>query len=321
MQELVRSNLALAILVTAGLAPSVGLAGTTYASVNGNNSNACTTASAPCATISDALAKATPGGVFGRVVVLGPGTFGEAVDVTTAGGAEIIGDGNGFVAIAPPAGGIGIRVAIGTASMRVGNLQFLGNSNSAIIGIKVVTAAKVDIENVEFHGFATAAIDSEVSTTPYPSMTISNSVLADGGCLVAHPLVGANLSVLVENTRIRNCAAVGVLVDATATTAAGSSTVILRSSSIESAQTALEVKSLSNSGYAMGTLENSIAENATNGVVANGSNSAVYLNNASVTNDHTGVTNTGGNVVSYSNNNINWNAVNIVGTVNHIPLQ
>jgi hypothetical protein len=327
MGKSVRSRLrrgalvALATFGVAGIAPSACMAVTTYAAVTGNNANACTLASAPCATISEALTKAVGGGGFPRVIVLGPGIFPEAVTVTSTVGAEIVGDGNGFAAISPPAGGIGIDVEVGTASIRIGNLQFLGSSSSAIIGIKVVTASKVDIENVEFHGFATAAIDSEVSTSPYPSMTVSNSVLADGGCFLAHPLGAANLSALIENTHIRNCATIGVMVDASATTSSGSATAILRSSSVEAAQTGLEVKSGSKSGYAMGTLENTIAENVTDGVVATGANSVVYLNNASLINDHTGVINNGGQVNSYGNNNINWNATNNQGTVNHITLQ
>jgi len=313
--------MAFTILGTVSLAPSAALAGTTYASVTGNNSNACTLASAPCATISEALAKATPAGVFGRVVLLGPGIFSEAVAVASAGGAEIVGDGSGFVAIAPPAGGIGVHIAVGTSSVRISNLQFLGSSNSAIIGIKVVTASKVDIENVEFHGFATAAIDSEVSTAPYPEMTVSNSVIADGGCLLVHPQGSANLSLLVENTRIRNCTNTSVMADSSATGSAGSATIIMRGSSVENAQTGFEANSTAKSGAAMGTIEHSIVENVYNGVVATGAQSYVFLNDASVINNHNGITSTGANVVSYGNNNVNWNATNIVGTLNHNPLQ
>lgn len=312
--------LALSIVGMAGFTPSAGLAVTTYAAVTGNNGNACTTASAPCATISAALTKAASGGSFPLVIVLGPGIFSEAVNVTSATGAEIVGDGNGFVAISPPGGGIGINVAVGTGAMFVGNLQILGSSSSATVGIKVVTAAKVNIENVEIRGFMSAAIDSEVSTGPYPSMTVSNSVLGDGGCFVAHPQGSANLSVLIENTRIRNCASTGVKVD-TSATAGGSASAILKNSSIEAAQVGLGVYSLSNTGYAMGTLENSISENTTDGVIAKGTKSVVYLNKASIMNNHTAVVNSGGQVNSYGNNSINWNATANVGTVTPVSLQ
>lgn len=311
----------LTIAILGGMAPTSGSAATTYAAATGSNANACTAASAPCLTISAALAKAVSGGGFARVVVLGPGVFNETVTASSTSGSEIVGDGNGFVGIQPPAGGVGIIVEVGTGSMRVGNLQILGNANSGSVGIRVLTGGNVDVENVEIHGFSSAAINSEVSTAPFASMSVTNSVIADGGCLVIHPVSGSNLSLLVENSRIRNCSSIGVKVDGSATAGGGGATAILRNSSIEAAQIGLEVTTSSNSSYAMASLENSISENTVDGVVAKGAGSIVYLNKSSVMNNHTGIINAGGQVNSYGNNSLDQNFSPNSGAVTPVTLK
>jgi len=297
------------------------MASTAYVAVTGKDSATCgATSTAPCKTIAAALASAAKGGGFERVVIVGPGSFGESVNLTAA--TEIVGDGSVFQAISPGSGGPAITVNVGaTNEVRISNVQVLGNSSAVAVGLSVVSAQHVDLDHVAFHGFGTAAISYTLSQNNFPELSLASTIVADGACILIQP-TSPNAAVVIDNSAVYNCSTAGLNADGSKTPGGGSTAVLIKDSHFHSVSIAdVAVLSTSGSGFTQVTVRGTSLWNSSAGVFPSGPQSNVTLDRDSIEWNTTGVNAAGGaSVTTYGNSDISQNGANVFSGVTLTPI-
>src|ERR1043165_5417489 len=166
------SLLAIAVL---GTTVMYGQASRTWVSGVGNDANPCSR-TAPCKTFAGAISKTAAGG---EIDALDPGGFG-AVTITKS---ITIDGGGGQIASVLVSAANGIVVSAGAADVVIlRNLQLngiLGNGSSpataGLSAIRVLSGARLVVENVNIFGFKNAGID--IQTGAAASVKIINTTI------------------------------------------------------------------------------------------------------------------------------------------------
>ena len=199
---LLSASAVLAALLVAA-APVHAQATRTWVSGVGDDANPCSR-TAPCKTFAGAISKTAAGG---EINVLDPGGFG-AVTITKA----LTISSEGFEAGVLVSGTNGIVVSAGiTDSVTLRGLDIEG-LGTGLVGIKVLQAGAVHVENCTIKHFTQIGIDfvpSSLTPGSASQLYVTNSVLRDntgassGGI---HIKPGTNVSAtgMIENTQLRN---------------------------------------------------------------------------------------------------------------------
>ena len=244
----------------------------TWVSGVGDDANPCSR-TAPCKTFAGAISKTA---AAGEISVLDPGGFG-AITITksiTINGTQGAGYGSILAALTN-----GVIVNSSTAVVRLRNLDINGASNG-LVGIKILAASKVYIEETVIDGFTQQGIFDNRSTAGgqlYISNTIVRNTTQSAVALL--PSGGGSIVAMINNTL-----------------AQGSS---------------------SNSGFAFdgnskGIIRNSFATgNTGSGFFANSATAEMTIDNSVGSHNGTGITATGGAVVRLLNSTLTNNTTSI----------
>jgi hypothetical protein len=205
------SLLLTALFVSAAIAPAHAQATRTWISGVGDDANPCSR-TAPCKTFAGAISKTSTGG---EIDVIDPGGFGALTitkSITLDGGA-------GQVASILVAGTPGITINAAGAVVILRNLRFNGVLQSGTIGINILSAARVEIENDEIFGFGSVSGQAGIAITP-SSGTVNvgvqnTSAFENQVGLLSKPTGGATVNLTVEHSFIDNNNGGGVRIDGT----------------------------------------------------------------------------------------------------------
>ena len=203
----------------------------TWVSGVGDDVNPCSR-TAPCKTFAGAISKTATGG---EITVLDPGGYGT-ITITKS----ITIDGNGVGSILASASPAGVTINAAGAVVHLKRLSINGAGTTlGQNGIRVLSAAKVHIDDVSIYNFSARGISlsgttptqvhvrnttiSNISTTAFVALpstgtadlraTIENSSITNNGVGVSTAggiFVGNGGRVMVTNTRISNNTAPGV---------------------------------------------------------------------------------------------------------------
>ena len=170
----------------------------TWVSGVGDDANPCSR-TAPCKTFAGAISKTA---AAGEIDCLDPGGFGAltitksmTIDCTATLGGVLV------------AGTNGITVSAGTTdviTLRGLDIDGLTAPSQGLIGVSVLTAGSVHIEDVKIYDFSTACIG--VNSSSRPSLTVVNSTLSECGGAGISTVGNSGSQVLAEirNVRIWN---------------------------------------------------------------------------------------------------------------------
>jgi hypothetical protein len=265
-------------VVGAAIAPAQAQTIRTWVSGAGDDANPCSR-TAPCKTWAHAMAETDPGG---EINALDPGGFG-AMTITQS---VTVDGGGGMVASTLVAGMAGIVVnASSTDVVVIRNVRFDGvqgndstpgssvsTGSTGTIGIQVVSAERVVIENAEIVGFSTGAAGSGGIVIAPSSGTTNVSVQTTSAYnnqvgLLSKPTGGATVYLTVEHSYFDNNIGGGIRIDGTGS---GNSNVVITDTSM-SLNGGNGVVAISGSGgnTNVDLMRDVIAGNAQNGVVAN----------------------------------------------------
>lgn len=201
-RSLLLAILGFAIAIGALTAHASAQATRTWVSGVGDDANPCSR-TAPCKTFAGAIAKTASGG---EIDALDPGGFG-ALTITKS---ITLDGGGGQVASVLVAGTNGIVIAAGSTDVvTIRNLRLaglLGNGsapgNAGINGIRVLSAARVNLSNDTIFGFNNAGIDLEPSAGTLVNI---NDCVSQNNGLGMYVLGNASLPrVSVDHTALNN---------------------------------------------------------------------------------------------------------------------
>jgi len=256
-------------LFVAGLAiaPAHAQASRTWVSGVGDDANPCSR-TAPCKTWPGAISKTATGG---EIDALDPGGFGT-VTITKS---ITLDGGGGQVASILASGTPGVTINAAGAVVILRNLRFNGilqTGSPGTIGINIVSAAKVEIENDEIFGFGNTAGQGGIVIVP-SSGTVNvgvqnTSVYNSQAGILSKPTGGAIVNLTVEHSYIDNNQGGGIRLDGTGggtTNAAITDT----SSSLNNGNGILGISGPSNVNVDL--MRDVIANNLSSGVQSNNS--------------------------------------------------
>jgi hypothetical protein len=206
----------LGLLLFTGIvaSPAHAQATRTWVSGVGNDANPCSR-TAPCKTWAGAISKTATGG---EIDALDPGGFGT-VTITKS---ITLDGGGGQVASILASGTPGVIVNGAGAVVILRNLRINGilqSGSPGTIGVQVLQAARVVLENDEIFGFGNAAGQGGIVIAP-SSGTVnvgvqSTSIYDSQAGLFAKPTGGATVNLTVEHSYIDNNIGGGVRIDGT----------------------------------------------------------------------------------------------------------
>jgi parallel beta helix pectate lyase-like protein len=189
-------NFAVAVALSA-LATSAAYAqaSRTWVSGVGDDANPCSR-TAPCKTFAGAISKTAAGG---EIDTLDPGGFG-AVTITKSITIDGVGGGESSVLVA---GTNGIVIsALSTDIVTLRNIQVNG-INSGINGVRVLTAGRVNLDNVAIFGFTSRGLDIEPSTNSLVEVRNCNFWNNTGGGIGVFPSGGTpTIKVVINHSAI-----------------------------------------------------------------------------------------------------------------------
>ncbi len=261
-----RSLRALSIIIFALAVHSVAQAQATRTWVSGvgDDINPCSR-TAPCKTFAGAISKTAANG---EINAIDPAGFG-AVTITKSITINCVGTTGTILASGTNGIIINITAAEDRKTVRIRGLDINGGG-TGINGIRILSAAKVFIEDTLIDGFVQNGISVE-SASP-SQIVVSNTAIRNTNIGISlHPGSGAaSTSLTVENSRI-----------------AGNQT------------------GLSSDGADLNVHNSSVLYN-TNGIQA-GAGSTIRLSNATIIGNKTGFVMNGGTLLSFKNNTIHGN--------------
>jgi hypothetical protein len=206
----------LGLLLFTGIvaSPAHAQATRTWVSGVGNDANPCSR-TAPCKTFAGAISKTATGG---EIDALDPGGFGTLTitkSITLDGG-------GGQVASILASGTTGVTVSAAGAVVILRNLRFNGILQAGVpgtIGVNILSAAKVEIENDEIFGFGNAAGQGGIVIAPSSgtvNVGVQNTSIYDSQAgLLSKPTGGAVVNLTIEHSYIDNNQGGGVRIDGT----------------------------------------------------------------------------------------------------------
>jgi hypothetical protein len=216
-------------VVGLAIAPAHAQATRTWISGVGDDANPCSR-TAPCKTWAGAIAKTAAGGEIDNMDEGGFGALTITKSITLDGGG-----GNVASTLVSATAGMVINAATNDVVI-LRNLQFqglLGNGTGTAgtpgtIGVQVLQANRVLIENCQITGFGTAGLTATPSANV--SLKIQNTTIdQNAGGILFKPTGGAVVNVSIERSHIDENVAGGVKLDGTG---GGTSNVAVTDSSI-----------------------------------------------------------------------------------------
>lgn len=177
--------------------PAFGQATRTWVSGTGSDANPCSR-TAPCQTWSGAFTKTATGG---EINAIDPGGFGT-ININKS----ITIDGRGPMASILASGTTGIIVNGAGIVVNLRNLTINGANGTVGNGIRIINAARVNIENVVIENFGGSGTNGRgivIETASDVRVSVRNSELANNFNIGIHsnPTAGT-VTLLVDNTRI-----------------------------------------------------------------------------------------------------------------------
>ena len=266
--------------------PALGQATRTWVSGVGDDANPCSR-TAPCKTWAGAISKTTTGG---EIDALDPGGFGT-LTITKA----ITIDGSaGNVGSVLASGVNGINVSAGsTDTVIIRNVSINGAGTTiGLNGINITNAGTVHIENTKIFQFSNSGISLGGTNV---SLTVTDTQIEDiTGTGVGVSVSGSGDSALLENTRIFHTG--------TAISAGDNTTV--NAHNVDISQATSGALANSSTGSALVTLDTTTVTGTTTAVQANGTNSAVAMNNCTFSGNGTVFGTGSGTIGSFGNNRV-----------------
>jgi hypothetical protein len=201
-------------VVGLAIAPAHAQATRTWISGVGDDANPCSR-TAPCKTFAGAISKTSTGG---EIDALDPGGFG-ALTITKS---ITLDGGGGQVASVLTVGtpGININAAGGVVILR--NLRFNGllqAGSPGTIGVQVIAASRVELENDDIFGFGNASGQGGVVIAPSSGTTYvgiqNTSIYNNFAGVLCKPSGGAIVNLTVEHSYVDQNTGGGVRVDGT----------------------------------------------------------------------------------------------------------
>jgi hypothetical protein len=297
----------LGAIFVAGLAiaPAHAQATRTWVSGVGDDANPCSR-TAPCKTWPGAISKTATGG---EIDALDPGGFGTVTitkSITLDGGGGIVAS---ILASGTP--GVNINAAGGVVILR--NLRINGILQASVpgtIGVNILSAAKVEIENDDIFGFGNAAGQGGIVIVPSAgtvNVSVQNtSVYNSQAGILSKPTGGAVVNLTVQHSYIDNNQGGGIRLDGTgngATNAAITDT----SSSLNNGNGVLGISGPGN--VKVDLMRAVIANNLSSGVQSNnsaGGTSIVTVGSSILSNNVVGAWNIAGSATlqTFLNNQV-----------------
>jgi hypothetical protein len=262
------------LALVVNVAPAQAQATRTWVSGVGDDANPCSR-TAPCKTWPGAISKTAAGG---EIDALDPGGFGTVTitkAITLDGGGGAVGQAASILASGVP--GITVNAAT-TDKVVIRNMDINGVSGTAVagtIGINVLQASSVTVENVSISNFA-------------------------GACISAQP-ASSNVNVFVFKSSLQNCAGGGVL-----GSAAGGGITRVNVSNSSIVQSALGFTA--GASTQMMIYNSTLSNNGGGGVLANTSTSQVSIDQSTISNNQAfGVHSTNSATIRMSNTSVAYN--------------
>lgn len=269
-----------------------------WVSVDGNDTNDCSTAS-PCRTFSGALGKVSPGG---QINILDSGDFGP---VTIDKPVSLIS--NGALGGIHASAGTAITINAGANDKVVLRGLTLDGLGTGLDGVSFVAGGNLYIENCTINSFGRYGINfspTSGSGKLFVTDTIlrNNGVGATGGGLYLSANTAPGFVAVVDGLRSESNV-FGVRADNLG------SVTVRNSLAANNGFAGFTAVTLSGSGPIRMFIENSISvSNGTNGVASGGIGATVTISNVAVTNNQTGlIVGNGGVLISFGNNKIQGN--------------
>jgi hypothetical protein len=252
--------------------PLLAQATRTWVSGTGDDVNPCSR-TAPCKTFAGAISKTA---AIGEINVLDSGGFGS---VTITKSITISGDSAMAGVLVAATNGITINAgATDVVQLRNLVLNGLSSIGGSLVGVQVLQAGQVTLENLQITGFSTHGVQ------------------------LAPTAAAGSLNVALHNVKVHQNLGSALHVDGTAR-------------GVVAAASDLRVHGTTNGVSALGTasvdIHNSRINFATSaGVVATGANAVVRLSDTSINGNALGLsTASSGQIVSYNNNRLRGNTV------------
>jgi hypothetical protein len=276
----------------------------TWVSGVGTNAGACTRA-APCKTFAFALGQTTAGG---EIDALDPGDYGiVTIDrAITIDGTQ----GGGFASIIVPSTGTGVTVHAGTSDVvTLRNLAINGTNAVPNIGVYIVQAGTVHIENCVVSGFSNGGIVDirGGATNSVWYLYVKDTVSRNSGIGIQLQPASSGIFIIASltNVRAQDNTSEGVLIvnggyaslDHCNITGNSDGLLVFGNGGPEGTANA-----------ASASVKNSVLSNNGNGITANSNGAIVRISGVQVFDNTKGLNQIGGGViVSYGNNEIDGN--------------
>jgi hypothetical protein len=254
-------------VVGLAIAPAQAQATRTWISGVGDDANPCSR-TAPCKTWAGAISKTTTGG---EIDALDPGGFG-ALTITKS---ITLDGGGGQVASTLTSGTPGMTISGTGAVVIIRNVRFNGllqNGTPGTIGVQILTASRVELENDEIFGFGNASGQAGIVIAPSSGTVdvgVQNTSSYDNQVgLLSKPTGGAVVNLTVQHSYMDNNQGGGVRIDGTGggtTNAALTDT----SMSLNNGNGIIAISGPSNVNVDL--MRDVMADNASSGVVSNNS--------------------------------------------------
>jgi len=281
--------LAVAMVALAAVSTVHAQATRTWVSGVGDDANPCSR-TAPCKTFAGAISKTA---ASGEISVLDPGGFG-AVTITKSMTIDG-GGGSGFASIlASLVNGVIVNAAGIDVTLR--NISIDGGGNG-LIGIKILQANKVHIENCQIFGFTGAdpngrGISDERTTG---KLFVTNTVVRNNRA-TGIVIIPGNITAELDRLQLTGNGNAGLA-------AVNSHCTI--SNSVISGNTNFGVDA--EGGSALMTIESCVIASNGTGVGIGSGAATIRISNVHVTDNTTGLAVGGGSILSYGNNKIAGN--------------
>jgi len=292
------TGLIAALWLTAG--PAQAQLGRTYVSIGGNNANSCNLAN-PCKSLQTAFNTTNAGG---EIDCLDSGDFGSVLinkSITIDCAGSLAGDSSTpFV----------FQINAPGALVRLRNLSMNGLNGFGAVGVEILSAASVFVENCTILGFRISpAVGIKFTPSASARLTVSDSVVSSNTTgILLDPAAGALGIVMVQRTTIEGNSAEGI--KATGAGGGGVFVNVRDSISTHNGSHGFTAETQPGGSNVIMRIDRSDSSyNSGDGVRASGS-PTVFLGFTTVmANDGTGLSRqNGGTIFSYGTNTVLFNA-------------
>jgi Right handed beta helix region len=295
--------LTLLVTVFVGLlpaAPAQALAGRTFLSAAGSDSNNCTSVLTPCRHLATAFAATAPDG---EIYVLDPANYGS-LTITHAVSIE----GHGWASIAPTSGNPAITINASTGDkINIIGVVLDGTALAGTTGIQFNSGGSLIVRDSVIRNFSGDGIFFTPNSLSLTQLFVSNTLISDNNTGIDIGPTGSAAQTtngVLNHVEIENNASHGLLVDPV-----GVTVNLTVSDSVSANNAADGIHVVTNGGAVISVMvrNSTIANNAADGLQAIGS-ATIRVTRSTITGNVTGWANTASGVVlSYGDNNIDGN--------------